>query len=384
VLLLPEETAVVGNYKVVGSFGGEPRWQEKTPEVLRALRDWPYSDTGEVDWCGEGGVFYQVFGGDHHPGQPRLVSGPSDERRSEVYRLSLGESEVLSVRKRRVPSSLHQCFCGYEAGDKGLSLGNEGALRHWVNEWGCPVTMILEDTQAEVPKGDYWFPLTLCFCPILKVQYEAFLLRLVLRVSAELSRPSHNQTGLEKDLPLLWLLWQQGVAEKQEHRDYGLRLVSNVFSTRLRRCTPGVWPSREGDPKTLERGFHRTHSAEEADKLRPVGPFGSIIQAVARDHGGLSANFAATTKAGILELPQMILWLQAWTKLLSAPLVRCSWEKDGERCKQEWFAEGRQRRDFYEGKRVWCPLHRNRRPRANPEQDREKARLRMQRSRAAK
>ena len=343
-------------WELVGDFRGEPAWDRVDPKILVALRQWPFSNE-DIDWKEEGGLFRA------------LIHDVSYEYR--VWPRDYPRPGQLSFRR----------FAGFHAGDKGLSLGHETDLLRWVNEWGPPAEVI-------------WFladdPYRITQSPVLKLQYESMLMGLALRTASELSRANYNREAAERDLESLERLWHYQVPTGytgQDIRSRGLEMVARIFSERLEDLSFGLSVNRF--TRRLEHDFlDREVTGVDVNPTTPMTPFKRALRGFLRHTGGLvfSARFEEEqpilSRVGLSRTLQKVLWWQASRGLDSAPLVRCAWEKNGSLCPRQWFAEGKQKRDFEEGKRVWCPAHRNRRPRPNPEADREKAKLRMRRNRA--
>lgn len=352
--LVPKSAA----WQVIGSFLGEPAWDRMSSEILGVLRDWPFSDTG-VDWKREGGIFrglvhdvsynYSVWPHDYRPGR-------------------------LSYRR----------FSGSGAGDEGLSVGHLGSLLKWVKQWGPPAVVVWS------LKDD---PYMMVQSPVLKLQYESTLMRLVLRIASESSRANCNPEAIERDLGTLDRLWpcERSVGiptTAHDPRMRGLERAARVFTARLVDLSFGL---------SVNLGSHRIEHDFEGREgtrvdIRPTGSHSPLQRALIRllrhtdglvTLAGFEDEVAIIPQAWLSQALQKILWWHASLSLHSVPLVQCSWERRGERCPAQWFAQGKQKRDFEEGKRVWCPEHRNRRPRRDVNEDREKARLRMRRRRGA-
>ncbi|MFB3881910.1 MAG: hypothetical protein ACE149_11640 [Armatimonadota bacterium] len=350
-----------GHYELLGEFEPEPDWArlaQRDPELLRDVRLCDTLPQRELaarlekgaGWPGGTIVLLPAVRAKRVrvDGRLRRIHRPSERFRSDYTTSYLTEHQPPVYRSLAY-----------------LNLGSAGELVRFARSWGVP-------TQLSRPDGSY-------YCPVLRLQYDSSLLRLLLRLAAALQTAVPDGDELRRLVGELLIL-------RQESKPDWLRLaapgISGAF-TRSRRHGALDDEVDLGLPMhDLETPFgERKHSGVRLGPGLLAGinglkvGFGPALSNcfptldVGRERDGrLRVRPAFTLVHGETRSTALrdILYLQAWEDLGNDALGRC-----GCGCDQLVFLTGQQRRRMQAGDRVYLPGHAGRRRRRPPADEQE-------------
>ncbi len=197
---------VRGQCRVRGTFTGEPGWEKlyscDNGETLKALRDChrqPYLHSPR-DWSEEGGEIYLA---------PMPVVSAEGEGPPRCEKADC--SEIF--RPQDVAASEKPAFKALAE----LQLDNDKELLRFAGRFGLPTQL--------TKSARFGFGV---FCPVLRLQHDASVLRYLLRLNAELRRPQPDDPVLDRQIRALQRLWQDsnrtwvavGDASDAQYPDY--------------------------------------------------------------------------------------------------------------------------------------------------------------------